>query len=57
MVSISISKERCLFVDLHGDEFYIFIPWVGEWHCLSMAVERGRVLKTEGLVNLIQILV
>lgn len=55
---VSISEESCLFFNLHGDEFYIFILSGGGLVWFECGVEeRGRVLKTEGLVNWIQILV
>lgn len=43
---ISISEESCLFFNLHGDEFYIFILSGGGMVLFDYGVgERGRVLK------------
>lgn len=52
MMFVSISEEGCLFFNLHSDEFYIFILSGGRMVLFEDGVgERGRVLKTEGLIN------
>lgn len=52
MMFISISEVGYLFSNLPSDEFYIFIlSWGGLVLFECRMGERGRVLKTEGLVH------